>query len=192
VPPGYPVMTVTPPPPPVAPGGQRLAEFGERLAAYLIDLALLTGVSFIVQIPFFIWFFTVFFDDFFSTVRTVNQQPYESAPLPDVTLFLTFFALAIGLFLVTLGLQYLYEVEMMFRSGQTLGKRIMKLRVIPLAVDATLTRGMAAKRFLVQYVGGAIVPALTYIDGFWQLWDKPYRQCLHDKFATTVVIKLDS
>jgi hypothetical protein len=28
------------------------------------------------------------------------------------------------------------------------------------------------------------------VDGLWQLWDKPFQQCLHDKAAGTVVVKL--
>jgi hypothetical protein len=37
----------------------------------------------------------------------------------------------------------------------------------------------------------SVVPGLGWVDGLWQLWDKPWRQCLHDKFAQTLVIKLD-
>ena len=43
---------------------------------------------------------------------------------------------------------------MMYRRGQTLGKKLMKLQVVPLDPAATLTRGMAAKRYLVEFVGG--------------------------------------
>ena len=34
------------------------------------------------------------------------------------------------------------------------------------------------------------VPFFSWIDGLWQLWDQPYRQCLHDKWAGTVVVKV--
>src|SRR6185436_5592760 len=90
---------------------------------------------------------------------------------------------------VILGVRYLYEVEAMFRSGQTIGKRALKLRVIPLDPSLPLNRTMAFKRFLVQFVATSVVPGLNWVDGLWQLWDKPYRQCLHDKWAQTVVIK---
>jgi hypothetical protein len=30
------------------------------------------------------------------------------------------------------------------------------------------------------------------IDGFWQLWDKPFQQTLHDKAAQTVVVKVSA
>ena len=81
---------------------------------------------------------------------------------------------------------------MMHRSGQTLGKRIMKIRVVPLDPAGSLTRGMAAKRYLVQFPAGMFVPFFSYLDGLWQLWDKPYQQSLHDKFARTVVVKVSA
>ena len=79
---------------------------------------------------------------------------------------------------------------MMFRSGQTIGKRIMKLRVQPVDPRLALTRRIALKRYAVIMLT-SLVPALGWVDGLWQLWDKPWRQCLHDKFAQTLVIKLD-
>ena len=66
----------------------------------------------------------------------------------------------------------------------------MKIKIIPLDPTEQLTRGMLAKRFLVEHVATLFIPAFNWIDGLWQLWDKPYQQCLHDKFAKTVVIKL--
>ena len=78
----------------------------------------------------------------------------------------------------------------MHRTGQTVGKKVMKLRVVPIDPSATLTRGMAGRRYLVQFVAGSFVPFLSYLDGLWQLWDKPYQQCLHDKVAETVVVKV--
>jgi hypothetical protein len=53
-----------------------------------------------------------------------------------------------------------------------------------------MTRGVAARRWLANVVAGAIIPFWRWIDGLWQLWDKPYQQCLHDKFARTVVVKV--
>src|SRR5262249_42920105 len=87
-------------------------------------------------------------------------------------------------------INYIYDVEMMFRSGQTIGKRAMKIRVMPVDPSLALTRGMAFKRYLVV-LATTFVPGLGWVDGLWQLWDKPWRQCLHDKFAQTLVIKLN-
>jgi uncharacterized RDD family membrane protein YckC len=123
----------------------------------------------------------------------VDDQVISADPTPDEVfgaLGMLFGVMAVILLFAALVI-YIYEVELMFRSGQTLGKRIMKIQIVPIDPAATLTRGMAIRRALVQYGVGAFVPFFSYIDGLWQLWDKPYRQCLHDKWATTVVIKLN-
>jgi uncharacterized RDD family membrane protein YckC len=170
----------------VSPGGQPLADFGTRLLAYLIDGANLVGVTMIVALPaFFLFFFTV--------VRPAIEQAAPDGTLPGGSIreiVVGGLAFELGLFAFVLVASYLYAVEMMYRSGQTVGKRVMKLRVVPIDPAATLTRGMAVKRLLVQFAAGTVLPLFTYLDGLWQLWDKPYLQTLHDKFGHTVVIKV--
>ena len=174
------------PPPPVSPGGQPLADFGTRLLAYLIDAAILVGATMIVALPaFFIFFFTV-------VQQTVEETgPDGTVPDADIGAFLLGgLALELGLLAFVLVATYVYVVEMMYKSGQTVGKRVMKLRVIPLDPAARLTRGMATKRWVIEFGAGMLLPLFSYLDGLWQLWDKPYLQTLHDKFAQTVVIKV--
>jgi hypothetical protein len=48
---------------------------------------------------------------------------------------------------------------------------------------------MLVKRLAVT-IGCYFVPGLYYLDGLWQLWDKPYQQCLHDKWPRTGVVKV--
>jgi uncharacterized RDD family membrane protein YckC len=178
-----------PPPPPVSPGGQRLAEFSDRLLARLIDGAILGGVALVLFIPVYVIFFITFFRSIENTVTLNGEQ--ISGDVDAAALILSFLGLFLVMWTLIIGIGYIYEVEMMFRSGQTIGKRAMKIQIVPIDPAQTLTRKLAAKRFLVDYVGGTFVPGLRWLDGLWQLWDKPYRQCLHDKFATTVVIKLN-
>ena len=98
--------------------------------------------------------------------------------------------LELGLVLFVLVVYYFYAVEYMHRTGQTLGKKLMKIRVVPIDPAKRLTRGMAARRYLVFCVVGTIVPFFGLLDSLWQLWDKPYLQTLHDKAAETVVVKV--
>jgi uncharacterized RDD family membrane protein YckC len=165
-----------------------LADFGSRLLAAIIDGAILTGVAMVVALPVF---FTVFFTrmtDVIDSTDPVTGEPDPSAVWSG--LFLPLILLELGLVVFLLVVYYFYYVEMLFRTGQTVGKKALKIRIVPLDPSATLTRGMAAKRYLVEFVGGVIVPFFRYLDGLWQLWDKPYQQTLHDKFAQTVVIKV--
>jgi uncharacterized RDD family membrane protein YckC len=183
-PPGYRPM----PPPSLSPGGQPLADFGNRLLAYLIDTAIMVGVTLVVALPVFLIFI-------FTVMRETIENTTPDGTVPgDVfgEFLLIGLLLEFGLLVFVLAAYYVYEVEMMYKSGQTVGKRVMKLRVVPLDPALRLTRGMAAKRWLVQYVGGAILPFFSYLDGLWQLWDKPYLQTLHDKFAQTVVVKVSA
>jgi uncharacterized RDD family membrane protein YckC len=176
----------------VSPGGQRLAEFTDRLVAYIIDYAILTAIISVVALPVYLFAFFQIFGDLPTTV-IVDDQVISAEPTPDEVFGAlgALFGVLAALMLFAALVVYVYEVELMFRSGQTLGKRIMKIQIVPIDPSLALTRGMATRRVLVQYGVGAIVPFFTYIDGLWQLWDKPYRQCLHDKWATTVVIKLN-
>ncbi|MEO3742433.1 RDD family protein [Plantactinospora sp. B5E13] len=183
-PPGYPV------PPaaqlPTSPGGQPLASFTDRLLAVLIDGAILAGVGMVLAIPAVIIFFVVTGPDLFA----VEYNPDGTIADPDPLAFLVPLLIMEGiLILVVYVAQYVYQVEMARRTGQTVGKRIMKIRITPLDPNRSLTRGALARRFLAQ-VGIGFIPGLAYLDGLWQLWDKPYQQCLHDKFAKTVVVKV--
>ncbi|MDT0529575.1 RDD family protein [Micromonospora sp. DSM 115977] len=179
------------PAPALGPGGQPLASFGDRLLAALIDGAVSTAVAMVLFLPPMLLLFWNLMDDLTRT------NPDGTLAEPDPSSFLTDFMLPIlllelGLMVVMLGLYWLYHVEYMKRTGQTLGKRVMKLRIVPLDPAATLDRRMAGKRYAVQYVAAMFLPGLSYLDGLWQLWDKPWQQCLHDKFAGTVVVKVSA
>jgi uncharacterized RDD family membrane protein YckC len=181
-PPGY----FRPAPPAVSPAGVPLADFGTRLLAYLIDGVLLGVVNLIIVLPVFI---------------VLATQVFDHAPDPGTendpgwfftTMFLPIIAFEAGAVIVSLGLSYLYEVEVMHRSGQTLGKRIMKIRVIPLDPNLRLTRMIAAKRWATEFLPGIFVAVYPLLDGLWQLWDRPFQQTLHDKAAQTVVVKVSA
>lgn len=168
-----------------------LADFGTRFLAWLIDTVIMSVVVLGVSFPLLIWF----------VIRRWSWLSSWSAANPDanpdlrpvfVNFFLPVLLFEAGIILFMMLCYYLYSVELMYRTGQTLGKRITKIRVVPLDPAATLTRGMAAKRYLVEYVGGALLPFFNYVDGLWQLWDKPFQQTLHDKVARTVVVKVSA
>ena len=171
-PPGY----RYPQPRPVAPTGEPLAEFTDRLLARLIDGAILGAVGLVIAIPVFIAMFSMMTNRLDSTNPDVG--PFILAVLGMYAVVLVL-AVAAG---------YVYEVEMTYRTGQTIGKRVMKIRIVSL--DGTpMTRGIAARRWVASNIAAIFIPLYSWIDGLWQLWDQPLRQCLHDKFAKTVVVK---
>jgi uncharacterized RDD family membrane protein YckC len=163
---------------PYAPNGMPLAGFGDRFLAYLIDVAVTFGVSIVLAIPLTIGVFAV--------IAGTSSGDSSSAG-PSIALILL---IELGYVVAILAWIYIYHVEMFGHSGITWGKRAMKLQIIRLNDPAAPpTRGVMAKRWAVQNLVGLVVPFFSYVDGLWQLWDKPYQQCLHDKAAGTIVVK---
>ncbi|WP_441245903.1 RDD family protein [Kitasatospora sp. McL0602] len=91
------------------------------------------------------------------------------------------------------GLYLVYEGLMLSRDGQTIGKKVMKVRVAML-VDGSAPAGSAAWTRAATFVVPALLccGALWWpVDGLFGVFDKPYRQCIHDKAAKTVVVSTD-
>ncbi|MBV9416781.1 MAG: RDD family protein [Solirubrobacterales bacterium] len=69
------------------------------------------------------------------------------------------------------------------RRGQTLGKRVLRIRVVDINTGESIGYNRAAVRYL-----GSILSALAiYIGYLWMLWDAE-RQTWHDKFVHSVVV----
>ncbi len=178
------------PPKPTAPDGRPLAEFSDRLLAFLIDAAVFFVVSLILIVPAFIGIYVVLSGtigkiQYDADGNAINEPSVAAVVLPLLAIYG-------GVLILAVLFSYLYEVEhALRRQGTTWGKRVMKIKIVPLADStAPVTRAMLFKRWLVWYVLSAFVPFFRWIDGLWQLWDQPYKQCLHDKWAATVVVKV--
>ncbi|MEV7778669.1 RDD family protein [Kitasatospora sp. NPDC088351] len=95
-----------------------------------------------------------------------------------------------GAFWLACALYLVYEGLMLSRDGQTLGKKAMKIRVAMLADGNSPAPAAAWTRAAVFIVPAVVCCAALWwlIDGLFGVFDKPYRQCLHDKAAKTVVV----
>jgi uncharacterized RDD family membrane protein YckC len=72
-------------------------------------------------------------------------------------------------------------------SGQTVGKRVMKIRVYDFRVGGPIGTGRGIGRYFAR-----IISAIPCLLGYWwMLWDKE-RQCWHDKLVGSVVVPADS
>lgn len=87
-------------------------------------------------------------------------------------------------------LYLVYGGLMLSRDGQTLGKKLMKIRVAMLADGNIPTQAAAWTRAAVFVVPALICCGALWwpVDGLFGVFDKPYRQCIHDKAAKTVVV----
>ncbi|MEU9327936.1 RDD family protein [Streptomyces canus] len=83
-----------------------------------------------------------------------------------------------------------YDTIMISRSGQTLGKKWLGMRVANLDNGSTPSTQTTLIRSAVLWIPFAFCCACiwTAISGGWSYFDKPYKQGLHDKAAKTVVV----
>ncbi|MFG3054999.1 RDD family protein [Kitasatospora sp. NPDC048239] len=95
-----------------------------------------------------------------------------------------------GAFWLACALYLVYEALMLSHDGQTLGKKAMKVRVAMLIDGNKPTQSAAWTRSAVFVVPAVLCCAILWwlIDGVFGVFDKPYRQCIHDKAAKTVVV----
>jgi uncharacterized RDD family membrane protein YckC len=90
---------------------------------------------------------------------------------------------------------FAYEVPALANSGQTIGKRMLGLRVMRLESPEPMGLGRAWKRWntmalptLLWCCGLGFV--IQFVDNLYVAIDRPLRQALHDKTALTVVVKV--
>ncbi|MEU5954098.1 RDD family protein [Streptomyces sp. NPDC047525] len=177
---GSPYGTPPPPPPPYGGSGggdpyggagdplagmPPLAESGKRTLARILDMIIVGVVVWLLS-----WAFgTNEFD--------VDPDEVE-------------YGKSFGQSLLAAVLYIAYDTFMISRTGQTLGKKWLGLRVANLNDGATPTLQTALVRAAVLWLPFAFCCACiwTAICGGWSFFDKPYKQGLHDKAAKTVVV----
>ncbi|MCT4356032.1 RDD family protein [Streptomyces sp. Je 1-79] len=156
----------------------RPAGLGKRLAARLVDTlvlgALVGGVSF----PFV----TTALDHIDAKIEAAKQSGVTvQVWLLDGTTSLNF-GIVLAALLV---LGVLYEALPTAKWGRTLGKKLCGLQVRDIEAHEPPTFGAALRRWLVYSVLGLLV--LGVLNVLWCLFDRPWRQCWHDKAARTFV-----
>ena len=189
VPPGAPPWPAAPPwpgpawgpPPPAIPDGRPLAESWERLVAYLVDNAIVSAVTTPVSLAVIVVLL-------WPTIRAAVAA--GAAGRTELTFPLPRYAAAVlAIVVLQAVVHFLYDGLYQSRRGQTVGKRLLKIAVVRLD-GAPVTVGVTVRRWAVQFVLASVVPLLSLVNSAWLLWDRPYRQCLHDKAAGTAVIKV--
>ncbi|MGW5215460.1 RDD family protein [Streptomyces sp. NPDC004051] len=156
----------------------RPAGLGKRLAARLLDTVLLGGVTAVAAVPLGI------------AAADHLTAKIDAAKLSGetVTVWLldgtTSVYLGIVLAVLLVG-GVLYEVLPTVKWGRTLGKKLLGLEVRDIEGHETPEWGAALRRWLVYSIPGLLVIGVVGV--LWCLFDKPWRQCWHDKVAHTFV-----
>ncbi|MEU8260910.1 RDD family protein [Micromonospora sp. NPDC048999] len=193
-PPGWPHPTWPGRQPPPRPHGLPLASYGARLAARLIDLGLLLLLNAVVNG----WFVYRFIQEVAPALREVVKRSLagnnSTEGLP--TFGEQADGLVIAILVIATALWFAYDVPSMAARGQTFGKRVMRVRALPVEADEPLGFGRATRRWstlgmptLLWYCCGFGL-LLQFLDAVSPLFDQPLRQALHDKRAQTVVVQL--
>ena len=166
------------PPPyyvPIAPDGRPLAGAGQRLGARFLD-GLIIILAFVPVIG-------VIVGGMAALTNSVIDD--DSPAVPAI--------LIPAIVLAVLAVNYLYEVELVLRwNGQTPGKRALKIAIAPMDPQTPLSRRVLFYRLAVTFAFNLLSNCYVgFLDPLWLLWDKPYKQTLHDKAAKTVVVKVE-
>ncbi|MFI7432752.1 RDD family protein [Micromonospora haikouensis] len=181
-------------PPVPRPHGLPLASFGARFVARLIDF----GMVFLLNAVVNGWFVYRYVEEVTPYFREVLRRSMagdtstDGLPQPGEQAG----GLQVVILLIATALWFAYEVPAMAGNGQTLGKRLLGVRAVPVEADQPLGFGRALRRWstlglptLLWYCCGFGL-LLQLVDAVSPLFDHPLRQALHDKRAQTVVVRL--
>ncbi|WP_051715113.1 RDD family protein [Streptomyces sp. NRRL S-475] len=156
----------------------RPAGLGKRLAARLLDTVVLAALTAAAAVPLGT-----------KAIDHVNEK-IDAAKLSGETVTVWLLdgttSVYLGIILAVLLLAgVLCEVLPTAKWGRTLGKKLMGLEVRDIEAHDTPEFGAALRRWLVYSVPGLLVVGIVGVA--WCLFDRPWRQCWHDKAAHTFV-----
>ncbi|MGW6141026.1 RDD family protein [Streptomyces sp. NPDC055140] len=156
----------------------RPAGLGKRLAARLIDSVMLGAVTAVAAVPLG----TKAIDHIDGKIDAAKASGREATVwLLDGTTG-AYLGIVLAVLLVA---GVLYEALPTAKWGRTLGKKVCGLQVRDIEEHEAPTFGAALRRWLVYSVTGLL--AIGVLGVLWCLFDRPWRQCWHDKAARTFV-----
>ncbi|MFY1704696.1 RDD family protein [Micromonospora sp. WMMA1923] len=193
-PPGWPQQAWLSRPPEPRPHGFPLAGHGARLVARVIDFGVLFALNAVVN-GWFVWRYIQEVTPYWREVMSramAGDSSTDGLPQPGDQAG----GLQVAILLIATALWFAYEVPAMAASGQTFGKRVARIRAVPMAQDQPLGFGRSLRRWntlglptLLWYCCGLGL-ILQLVDAVSPLFDHPLRRALHDKRAQTVVIQV--
>jgi uncharacterized RDD family membrane protein YckC len=141
--------------------GRQLANWPQRVAAYLID-------NLIALIPAFL-----------AVLLFSGSGPGETANAGAALV-------AFLLYLVSLGIWIYNRAIQAGRTGQSWGKQVLSLRLVRMADGQPMGGGMAFLRDLLHILDGLV--CLLCIGFLWPIWDARRQTLFGDKIMNTVVL----
>ena len=174
------------------PHGYALAGLGPRLVARLLDILAVLLLNVVVNG----YFAYQWAQEFLPIYRATMEQMANGGSAFDVQPSARMDALLWAMLIVATLLWLLYEAPAIASSGQTLGKRIMRIRVVAIENTEPLGFGRAFGRWArlglwtPAWACAGLGLVLQLIDSISPVFDQQLRQAFHDKTARTVVVAL--
>jgi uncharacterized RDD family membrane protein YckC len=188
-PPPYAITAAAP-----RPHGLALAGVGARFVARIVDVLVVLVLCAIANAWFAIQFWQGVRPYYAEALRRgfagdSNTDNLPALPQSTSTLLLL-------MCIATTAVWFAYEVPASANSGQTLGKRLLGIKVVRLDSGDRLGFGRSFRRWsrlglptLLWYCCG-VGFLLQIIDCLFAAIDRPLHQALHDKTAATVVVQV--
>jgi len=174
--------------PQVRPHGHAIAPLGSRVVARLVDMTLVLVLNAAVNG----WFVYRFWQKFYPAYRqaAAGANASDSATAGFQSLMVVVLVLAAALW-------FAYEVPATANSGQTVGKRLMGIKVMALDNPAPLGFGRAIRRWNPLGLPTLLWPCgvgfiLQLLDSVSPVVDWPLHRAFHDRSAGTVVIRVEA
>lgn len=141
-----------------------IASNSKRLTAFMID-------DIAISMLFFIVFYNQF-SELFSSITVLDE-----ATLLTINMFISQNIVIVFL------MKLLYHTIFVWQNGMTLGKYMMKIKVIDLQTGDTPNFQKALLRGLVR-----LISEVLFYFGFIMAFFMPMNQTLHDKLSTCIVV----
>ncbi|MFD0594897.1 RDD family protein [Catellatospora coxensis] len=176
------------------PARHALATPGARLVARIVDTIALVLLNVVVNG----WFIYLFLREYIPFTQAITDKWMETGELPlDMERPAQMDALLLVIILIALALWFAYEVPATAHTGQTLGKRLARIKVVrvenldPLGVGRAWRRWspLAMPLLLLSCCGPCFV-ILQFVDVIFLLIDRQQRMAWHDRSAGTYVVRL--
>jgi uncharacterized RDD family membrane protein YckC len=171
------------------PHDMRLANVGSRLVARLVDVLAVLVLVVVANA----WIAREFWAQAGPYIRQAQDAALNGGARPDDTQ-LSYLVLAMCA--VTALVWFAYEVPSTANSGQTLGKKLLGIKVVRMESPDRLGMGRSMRRWsrmgiptlLWSCLGVGFL--LQFVDCLFVAIDRPLHQALHDKGAATVVVEV--
>ena len=171
--------------------GMPIAPMWSRFLARIIDIFVVLGLNVVVNG----WFAYQYWKEIYPKVAAVFRASMAGDKIEPLTTSSRLSYLEIVIIVLAAALWFAYEVPSIAGNGQTLGKRVMRIKVVRQESTDPVGFGRAIRRWnplglptLMWYCGIGFLFQIA--DGLSPLFDWPLRRALHDRSAGTVVVRV--